>query len=100
MKDTHKATISLKAESLAALVEVLDRIAVDAQMQIVQNANVSTSIVIEADDISDLIDALGDVAGAVARSDGVEAKIAAPATAWDGRRIDLTPMEKMINEAV
>jgi len=98
--ETHKANITIKAESLSALVEALDRIAVAANMQIVQNATVSTSIAIEADDISDLITALGDVAGAVARSDGVEASIKAPATAWDGRRIDLTPMEKMINRAV
>lgn len=98
-EQTFKATITIKAESLAALVEALDRIAVDAQMQLVQQATVSTSLAIEADDMSDLITALGDIAGAVARSEGIEAKVSAPMTAWHDRRIDPTPMERMINDA-
>lgn len=98
-KETHKASISLKAESLLALVDALTRIAEDAGMVIVQHATVTTSIAIEADDLDDLVTALGDVTGAVERSEGVECKVSAPGSAWHGRRLDLTPMERMINNA-
>lgn len=98
-KETVKASISLKAESLLALVDALTRIAEDAGMVIVQHATVTTSIAINADDLDDLVTALGDVARAVSVSEGVEAKISAPATVWHGRRLDLTPMERMINSA-
>ena len=100
MKDTHKATISLKAESLIDLTNALTRIAEDAGMIIVQNAAVSTSIAIEADDLDDLVTALGDVTGAVEQSEGVECKVSAPGSTWHNRRLDPTPMERMIRNAV
>lgn len=99
-KDTIKATVALKAESMRELVETLTRIADEAGMVIVQNASVSTSITIEADDLDDLREALGDVTGAVASSEGIECKVSAPGSAWHGRRLDPTPMERMINEAI
>lgn len=94
-----KVTITIKAESLIDLVNALTRIAEEASMLIVQSATVSTSLAIEAKDTDDLADALSDVARAVAASEGVEAKISAPATVWHGRRLDPTPMERMINLA-
>lgn len=97
--ETHKATVSLKG-NLHDLVNALARIADEFGGLLVQNAAVSTSITIEADDLDDLIDALGDVAGAVELSEGVECKVSAPGAAWHGRRLDLTPMERMINQAV
>lgn len=96
-KETHKASISLKADSLIDLTNALTRIAEDAGMIIVQHATVTTSIAIEADDLDDLVTALGDVTGAVERSEGVECKVSAPGSAWHNRRLDLTPMERMIN---
>lgn len=98
-KETHKATISLKAESLVALTQALEQIAQDAGMQIVMNANVSTSIALEADDLDDLGLAISDIASAVARSDGVECKVSAPGSVWHQRRLDATPMERMISQA-
>lgn len=98
-KEQVKATISLKAESLTALIVALEAIALDAGMQIVMQATVSTSIALEADDLSDLGTAIGDVAGAVGRSEGVECKVSAPGSAWHAARLDLTPMERMINDA-
>lgn len=95
--ETIKATVSLKAESLVDLVNALTRIAEDAGMVIVQQANVTTSIAIETDDISDLVTALGDVTGAIERSEGVECKVSAPGSAWHGRRLDATPMELYLN---
>lgn len=98
-KETHKASISLKADSLIDLTNALTRIAEDAGMIIVQNATVTTSIAIDADDLDDLVTALGDVTGAVEKSEGVECKVSAPGSAWHNRRLDLTPMERMINGA-
>lgn len=95
--DTVKATISLRADSLVDLVNALTRIAEDAGMVIVQQATVTTSIAIETGDISDLVTALGDVTGAIERSEGVECKVSAPGSAWHGRRLDATPMERYIN---
>lgn len=95
----HKATITLKAESLGALLNAIEAIAEQAGMTIVANATVSTSIAIESEDLDDLVTALGDVTAAVAASDGVECKVSAPGSAWHGRRLDLTPMERMINSA-
>ena len=96
--EKHKASISLKAESLIALTEALQQIALDAGMQIVMQANVTTSIALECDDLDDLSLAIGDIAGAVGRSDGVECKVSAPGSVWDRRRLDATPMERMINQ--
>ena len=98
--ETVKATINLKAESLLALTEALQRIAEDAGMQIVMHANVTTSIALEADDLSDLGLAIGDIASAVERSPDVECKVSAPGSVWHLARLDLTPMEKMINETL
>lgn len=97
-KDTTKATISLKAESLSDLIAALEAIALDAGMQIVMQATVSTSIVLEADDLSDLGTAIGDIAGAVNRSEGVECKVSAPGSVWHLARLDPTPMEAYINK--
>lgn len=98
MKDTIKASIAIKAESLPALVRALTRIA-DEGMTIVQGAAVSTSISLESADIDDLDFALRCIAKALGRFDDVEASIKAPATVWDGRRLDPTPMEVAINAA-
>jgi hypothetical protein len=94
-----KASISLKADSLVDLVNALQAIAEQAGMVIVQNATVSTAIAIETSDLDDLVSALGDVTAAVEASEGVECKVSAPGSAWHGRRLDLTPMERMINSA-
>lgn len=99
-KDTHKATIALKADSIRMMTDALDAIAIQSNIIIVINASISTSITIEADDLSDLVTALGDVTGAVEASEGVECKVSAPGSAWHNRRLDLTPMERMINSAV
>lgn len=96
--ETVKATISLKAESLVALTEALQRIAENAGMQIVMHANVTTSIALEADDLSDLGLAIGDIAGAVERIDDVECKVSAPGSVWHLTRLDPTPMEAYINK--
>ncbi len=96
-KDTTKATISLKAESLSDLIDALEAIAQDAGMQIVMQATVSTSIALEADDISDLGTAIGDIAQAIDRLDGLECKVSAPGSVWHLARLDPTPMERMIN---
>jgi len=98
-KETTKATISLKAESLSDLIDALEAIALDAGMQIVMQATVSTSIALEADDISDLGTAIGDIAAAVNRSEGVECKVSALGSVWHLARLDPTPMERMINSA-
>lgn len=98
-RDVHKATIALKAESLIDLTNALTRIAEDAGMVIVQHATVTTSITIEADDLDDLVTALGDVTAAVEASEGVECKVSAPGSAWHNRRLDPTPMERLINSA-
>jgi len=97
-KETTKATISLKAESLSDLIDALEAIAQDAGMQIVMQATVSTSIALEADDISDLGTAIGDIAAAVNRSEGVECKVSAPGSVWHLARLDPTPMEAYINK--
>lgn len=97
-KDTHKATISLKG-NLHDLVNALARISDEFGNQIIETANVSVSIGVEADDLSDLVTALGDVTGAVEASEGVECKVSAPGSAWHNRRLDPTPMERMINSA-
>jgi hypothetical protein len=94
-----KASISLKAASLVDLVNALTRIAEQASMVVVQNATIATSIAIETSDLDDLVTALGDVTAAVKASEGVECKVSAPGSAWHGRRLDLTPMERMINSA-
>ena len=96
-KESIKANISLKCESLIALIEALQQIAQDAGMQIVMQANVTTSIALECDDLDDLSLAIGDIAGAVGRSDGVECKVSAPGSAWDRRRLDSTLMEHYID---
>ncbi len=96
-KDVYKASISLKAESLIALTEALQRIAEDAGMQIVMHASVTTSISLEADDLSDLSLAIGDIAGAIERSEDVECKVSAPGSVWHRQRLDPTPMERYID---
>lgn len=98
-KETIKATISLKADSMMDLSNALQAIAERANMRIVQSATVSTSISLDSEDLSDLIMALSDIASAVEASDGVECKVSAPGSAWHNRRLDPTPMERMINEA-
>lgn len=98
-KDTVKATVSLKAESMYALTNALESIAERATMQIVLGATVSVSIAIESDDADDLSDALSAIARAVSLCEGIEASAKAPMTAWNGRRLDATPMERMINDA-
>lgn len=47
-KETVKATVSIKAESMAALTNALESIAERATMQIVVNASVATSIATRA----------------------------------------------------
>lgn len=94
--EKHKAAITLKCESMTALIAALEQIALDAGMQIVMGASVSTSIALECDDLDDLGLAISDIAGAVGRSDGVECKVSAPGSVWDRRRIDTTPMERYI----
>ncbi len=93
-----KASISLKASSLIALTEALQRIAEDAGMQIVMHASVTTSISLEADDLSDLSLAIGDIAGAIERSEDVECKVSAPGSVWHRQRLDPTPMERYIEQ--
>ncbi len=95
--ETVKATISLRASSLIALTEALQRIAEDAGMQIVMHASVTTSISLEADDLSDLSLAIGDIAGAIERSEDVECKVSAPGSVWHRQRLDPTPMERYID---
>jgi hypothetical protein len=97
-KEKTKATISLKAESLTDLIAALEAIALDAGMQIVMQATVSTSIALEADDLDDLGTAIGDIAGAVNRTEGVECKVSAPGSVWHQARLDPTPMEAYINK--
>ena len=94
-----KATIAIKAESLDALMAALEQIADRATMQIVSGASVSTSLGIESEDADDLAEALSAVAGALGRCDGIESTVKAPMAAWDGRRLDATPMERMIAAA-
>lgn len=95
--ELQKATISLRAESLLALTQALEQIAQDAGMQIVMSATVTTGIALEADDVDDLGLAISDIAGAVARSEGVECKVSAPGSVWHQRRLDSTPMERYID---
>ena len=95
-----KATVSIKAESMYALTNALESIAERATMQIVIGAAVTTSISIESDDANDLSEALSAIAKAVSLCDGIEASAKAPMTAWHGRRLDPTPMERMIDEAL
>jgi hypothetical protein len=99
-KDTFKATVSIKAESMYALTNALESIAERATMQIVVGASVSTSISIESDDADDLSTALSAIAHAVGLCEDIESSVKAPMAAWDGRRLDPTPMERMINEAI
>ncbi len=96
--ETIKATVSIKAESMYALTNALESIAERATMQIVASAAVSISISIEAEDADDLSDALSAIARAVALCDGIEASAKAPMTAWNGRRLDATPMERYIDQ--
>ena len=96
--DVVKATVSVRAESMYALNNALESIAERATMQIVTSAAVSMSISIEADDADDLSDALSAIARAVALCDGIEASAKAPMTAWNGRRLDSTPMERYIEQ--
>ena len=96
--EVFKASISLKAESLSALIAALDQIALDAGMQIVMQANVAASIALECDDLDDLGLAISDIAGAIGRSDGVECKVSAPGSVWHHRRLDATPMERYIDQ--
>jgi len=100
-KEVIKATVSIKAESLGSLQNLLETIAERAGMTIVADASMSTSMAIESVDSDDLRDALTEIARAVAHSDGCEAKIAAPAEVWTGRAVVAgpTPMERMINQA-
>lgn len=97
--ETIKATINLKAESMPALARAIEAICTRASMQIVLNANVSTGIAIEADDIDDLRAAISDVAAAIEGTEGAECKISAPGTIWHERRLDPTPLERYINSA-
>lgn len=98
-KDVTKATVSIKADSLGCLIAALEQIAQEANMRIVQNATVSTSMALESEDDSDLGLAIGDIASAINRTEGVECKISAPGSVWHERRIDPTPMEVLINRA-
>lgn len=98
--ETVKATVSIKAESMYALTNALESIAERATMQIVVGASVSTSISLEADDAGDLSDAIGAIAHAVSLCEGVEASAKAPLTSWHNRRLDPTPMERMIDAAL
>lgn len=100
MSEQTKATISFKAESLPALLRAFERIAEDAGMQIVMRAAVNASMTLEADDLDDLGLAIGDVATAVEKIEGVACKVSAPGSVWHARRLDLTPMERYINENV
>lgn len=98
-KETIKASITIKAESIQQLIDALWRMA-DESGQIVQDATVSASIKLEANDASDLFDAINDVQRGVAMSDGVESQISMPGSAWDGKRAGgPTPMERYINQA-
>lgn len=99
-KETVKATVSIKAESMSDLTNALESIAERATMQIVVGASVSVSIVIESDDADDLSEALSAIARAVSLCEGIEASAKAPMTAWHGRRLDPTPMERMIDAAL
>ena len=98
-KETIKASVTIKAESLYTLTHALRQI-MDVNIQCVTNATISTSISIESTDSDDLRDALTDIARAIAVSEGVEAKIAAPAEVWTGRAVVAgpTPMESYINK--
>ena len=98
--ETIKATVSIRAESMYALTNALESIAERATMQIVAGAAVSTSISIEGDDAEDVQEALGAIAWAIEICEGAECKINAPGTVWHGRRLDPTPMERLINSAV
>lgn len=95
--ETIKATIAIKADSMRALVEALTDIALNANMTIVQDATVSTSLAIEAEDADDLREALGAITSAIDGSDDVECKVSAPGSIWHGRRLDPTQMERYIN---
>jgi len=98
-KDTTKATISIKADTLDMLITALDKIARDAGSQIVMRSSVSTTITLEADDASDIGTSIGDIAGALDRVIGIECKVSAPGSVWHLARLDPTPMERMINSA-
>lgn len=100
MSDTLKTTISIKAESLHDLTNALARMADEFGGQIVRDAKVSTTMTLEAEDLDDLRDAIGDVVAAISASEGVEAKVSADSSIWANRRLDPTPMERMINRAV
>lgn len=98
-KDVTKATVSIKADSMADLIAALEQIADEANMTIVLQATVSTSIALESDDASDLGLAISCIASAINRTEGVECKVSAPGSVWHERRIDPTPMEVLINRA-
>jgi len=98
-KDVTKATVAIKADSMGCLIAALEQIANEANMSIVMNANVSTSIALESEDDSDLGLAISCIASAINRTVGVECKVSAPGSVWHERRIDPTPMEVLINKA-
>lgn len=95
---TYKATISIKAETMRELVAALQSIGEAANMSVVLGAAVSTSIAIETDDMDDLRLALESITDALADT-AVEATAKAPLAAYRNRRLDPTPMERMINRA-
>jgi hypothetical protein len=96
--DTHKATITLKAETLGDLNEALDAIANASGNTFAVKATISTTITVEAGALSDLGLILDGIATAVAFS-AVEVTAKAPLAAYRQRRLDATPMERAIHEA-
>jgi hypothetical protein len=98
--DTYKASISLKAESLGDLNEVLDLIANASGISLVTKATISTSISIEAESIDFLrrvLDGIADAIGGTLAEVDVNAK--APMDVYRNRRLDPTPMERAISRA-
>ena len=99
--DTFKASIALKAESLGDLNETLDLIANATGIHLVTKATISTSIAVESETIEDLRRILDGIAGAVSGSMAeteVSAKAPMEVYAAGSRRLDLTPMERAIQE--
>ena len=99
MTDTFKATIAIKAETLRDLTDALQSIGESANVSFVLNATISTSIAIEADEADDLRLALDGIAEALEDAEGVQATVKAPANVYARRRLDATPMERMIRRA-
>ena len=93
----HKATISIKAESLGDLNEALDAIASAMNVSLAAQLSFSTTIGIEADHLPHLRTMLDDIAEAVASSE-CEVAAKAPLAAYRNRRLDPTPMERAIQD--